>query len=180
MTLSLTFRGRVSPHTTSPLFPPSAGAGATASWSPAQQARARGHRPGSFFPRGSQGPRRRQTRETLASGATRRGPPGVSPAGLNRQPAPGREPQRLGPDAPEAAQSPQRRHLPPPRTAGRRTGGSASCAPPCGFPPIGTTGPPSWKLAGPLPPRADNIRVLRLGLAFALGAAAGYGSSRCS
>lgn len=177
MTLSLTFRGRVPRQLVSPLFPPSAGAGATASWSPGQQAWARGHRPGSFFPRGSRGPRRRQTREPLASGATRRAPPGVSPAGLNRQPAPG--PQRPGRDAPEAAQSPQRRHLAPPRTARRRTGGSASCAPPRGFTPVGATGPPSWKLAGP-PPRAGDIRVLRPRFAFALGAAAGRRACRCS
>lgn len=96
-----------------------------------------GHRPGSFFPGGgggSQGPRRPQTRETLASGVARRGLPGVSPAGLNGQPAPDPGPQRLGRDAAEAAQSPERRHLAPPRTAGRRTGGSASCAPPRGLP----------------------------------------------
>ena len=96
-----------------------------------------GPRPGSFFRGGgggSQGPRRPQTRETLASGVARRGLPGVSPAGLNGQPAPDPGPQRLGRDAAEAAQSPERRHLAPPRTAGRRTGGSASCAPPRGLP----------------------------------------------
>lgn len=180
MTLSLTFGSRDSPppQLISPLFPPSAGADATACWSPGQQAWARGHRPGSFFPKGSQGPRRRRTPEILASGATRRGPPGVSPAGLHRQQAPGSGPQRLGRDAPEAAQSPQRRHLAPPRTAGRRTGGSASRAPPGGFPRTGATGPPSWQLAGPRPPRADSIRVPRRGSALALGAAAAHGARR--
>lgn len=66
--------GAASPPAGGPLCPPSAGAGAAASWSAGRQARPRGHRPGSSFPGGgggSRGPRRRRARLTPASGAAR-------------------------------------------------------------------------------------------------------------
>ena len=49
--------------------------------------------------------------ETPALGTAHRAPPLLSPAGLNRQSGPSPGPQHLGRGAPQAAQSPERRHL---------------------------------------------------------------------
>lgn len=65
-------------------------------------------------------------REVPAWETARRGLPRASPAGLSGQPAPRPRPQPPGRDAPQAAQSPQRRHL---ARCGRREEGRAEVPP---------------------------------------------------
>lgn len=174
MTLSLTLRRGVSLQLISPLadraqtlFPPSAKAGTTGSWNSIEQAWTRGHGPGSFFPRGSQGPWSPRTRETLALGTAHRGLRLVSPGGLNRQSGPSPGPQHQGRDAPEAAQSPERRHLAPPQTAGRRTGRKCLLRASCGLLAYWHHSAALLEAGGVAEREPDNIRVLHPGFTFA-------------
>lgn len=187
MTLSLTFKGRVSP----PLSSPQAERARDPLSSLGQSGRseARDRRPG---------------RGVIGLGHSLLGGGGAT--GPVETPDP-RNPG-LGGCAPRAARSltcwaaPTAGPRPRPAAPGpRRPGGCAepSAPPSCpaedsgkengrkcllsaalaGFPPIGATGPPSWKLAASQAP-ADYIRVLRQGFTFALRAAARRGRVRGS
>lgn len=70
-------------------------------------------------------------------------------AGLNRQSDSRPRPQDPGRDAPEAAHSPQRRHLTPAADCGKVNRAEVTPARLLvGFSPIRTVKPPFWKLAG--------------------------------